>query len=97
VLTAFRDVEDNLAALRILGEEADVQDRALAAARQSLELTTNQYRAGLVGFLNVVVVQAQALAAERDAINLRGRRYAATIALVKALGGGFEASTLASR
>ncbi|HSC98284.1 MAG TPA: efflux transporter outer membrane subunit [Casimicrobiaceae bacterium] len=97
VLMAFRDVEDNLAALRILGEEADVQDRALAAARQSLELTTNQYRAGLVGFLNVVVVQAQALAAERDAINLRGRRYAATVALVKALGGGFEASTLASR
>jgi len=97
VLTAFRDVEDNLAALRILGEEADVQDRALAAARQSLELTTNQYRAGLVGFLNVVVVQAQALAAERDAINLRGRRYAATLALVKALGGGFEASAVASR
>ena len=97
VLGAFRDVEDNLAALRILADEATVQDQALAAARRSLELTTNQYRAGLVGFLNVVVAQAQALTAERNAIDLRGRRYAATIALIKALGGGFEASTLASR
>ena len=97
VLGAFRDVEDNLAALRILADEAGVQEQALAAARRSLELTTNQYRAGLVGFLNVVVAQAQALAAERSAIDLQGRRYAATIALIKGLGGGFEAATLASK
>lgn len=89
VLTAFREVEDNLSTLRILGEEAEVQQQALAAARESLELTTNQYKAGLVGFLNVVVVQAQAFAAERNAIELRGRRFAATIALIKALGGGY--------
>jgi NodT family efflux transporter outer membrane factor (OMF) lipoprotein len=97
VLGAFRDVEDNLAALRILADEAAVQEQALAAARRSLELTTNQYRAGLVGFLNVVVAQAQALTAERNAIDLQGRRYAATVALIKGLGGGFEASTLASK
>jgi NodT family efflux transporter outer membrane factor (OMF) lipoprotein len=90
VLTAFREVEDNLSTLRILGEEAAVQQQALAAARESLELTTNQYKAGLVGFLNVVVVQAQAFAAERNAIDLRGRRFNATIALIKALGGGYE-------
>jgi NodT family efflux transporter outer membrane factor (OMF) lipoprotein len=90
VLTAFREVEDALSTLRILAEEAAVQQQALAAARQSLELTTNQYKAGLVGFLNVVVVQAQAFAEERDAIDLQGRRYAATIDLIKALGGDFS-------
>ena len=90
VLTAFREVEDNLSTLRIVGDEAAVQQQALAAARESLALTTNQYRAGIVGFLNVVVVQAQAFAAERNAIDLRGRRYAATVALIKALGGGYD-------
>lgn len=89
VLTAFREVEDNLSTLRILGEEAVVQQQALAAARESVELTTNQYKAGLVGFLNVVVVQAQAFAAERNAIDLRGRRLAATVALIKAMGGAY--------
>ncbi len=92
VLTAFREVDDNLAALRILAEEADVQAQALAAARESVELTTNQYKAGLVGFLNVVTVQAQAFASERNTVELRGRRYAATVALVKALGGGYGAA-----
>jgi len=97
VLGAFRDVEDNLAALRVLEEEARVTEEELRAARESVQITLNQYRAGLVGFLNVVTVQATALAAEQRALALRGRRYAATVALVKALGGGFEASTIASR
>ena len=92
VLTAFREVEDALSTLRILEEEANVQQQALGAARQSLELTTNQYKAGLVGFLNVVVVQAQAFAEERNAIDLQGRRYAATVDLIKALGGDFSSS-----
>jgi outer membrane protein TolC len=95
VLTAFREVEDNLSTLRIVGEEADVQQQALKAARESLELTLNQYRAGLVGYLNVVVVQAQAFTAERNAIDLQGRRYAASIALIKALGGGYETPSAA--
>jgi len=89
VLTAFREVEDNLSTLRILGDEAAVQQQALEAARQSVELTTNQYKAGLVGFLNVVVVQAQAFAAERNAIDLAGRRLSAAVALIKALGGPY--------
>jgi len=95
VLTAFREVEDNLSTLRIVGEEADVQQQALKAARESLELTLNQYRAGLVGYLNVVVVQAQAFTAERNAIDLQGRRYAASVALIKALGGGYETPSAA--
>ena len=92
VLTAFREVEDALSTMRILADEASVQQQALAAARQSLELTTNQYKAGLVGLLNVVVVQAQAFSEERNAIELQGRRYAATVDLIKALGGGFSAA-----
>jgi NodT family efflux transporter outer membrane factor (OMF) lipoprotein len=96
VLDAFREVEDNLAALRILEEEAAVQAAALRSARESVTLTTNQYKAGLVAFLNVVTVQAVALQAERNSVELSGRRFSATIALVKALGGGFDATSLAA-
>lgn len=96
VLDAFREVEDNLAALRILEEEAAVQAAALRSARESVALTTNQYKAGLVAFLNVVTVQAVALQAERNSVELSGRRFSATIALVKALGGGFDATSLAA-
>ena len=89
----FHHKGGNLSSLRILGDEAVVQQQALAAARQSVELTTNQYKAGLVGFLNVVVVQAQAFAAERNAIDLAGRRLAASVALIKALGGSYKSAT----
>jgi NodT family efflux transporter outer membrane factor (OMF) lipoprotein len=98
VLDAFRDVEDNLALLRILDEESRVQTEALRAARESVALTTNQYRAGLVAYLNVVTVQAVALNAERTALDLNGRRLVAAVNLVKALGGGAEpAAAQASR
>ena len=91
VLTGFQEVEDALATLRILAAEAAVQDRAVTAARRSLELTMNQYRAGILAYLGVVVVQAQALAAESSAIDLQGRRLAASVALIRALGGGWQA------
>jgi hypothetical protein len=91
VLTAFKEVEDNLAALRILAEEARVQDEAVAAARQTLAVVTNQYRAGTVSYLEVAVAQAVALANERTAVDLRGRRMVATALLIKALGGGWTA------
>lgn len=91
VLTAFQEVEDNLAALRILKEEAGVQDETLRAARQSLEITTNQYKAGIVGYLNVIIAQTTALSAERDSIGILGRRMAASANLIKATGGGWDA------
>jgi NodT family efflux transporter outer membrane factor (OMF) lipoprotein len=91
VLTGFQDVEDNLAALRILEDEAKAQDVALQSARKAVELTTNQYRAGIVNYISVVAFQAIAFSAEQNAVNLNGRRLAASVALVKALGGGFEA------
>lgn len=96
VLTAFQEVEDNLAALRILEEEARVQEAAVVAAQQSVALTTNQYKAGTVSYLEVVVTQAVALANERVAVDILGRRMAAAVLLVKALGGGWNASALSS-
>jgi NodT family efflux transporter outer membrane factor (OMF) lipoprotein len=88
VLDAFRDVEDNLALLRVLEEEARVQEESLRGARLSVELTTNRYRAGLVAFTEVVTVQAVAFSAERAAVDLAGRRLVAAVNLFKALGGG---------
>jgi outer membrane protein TolC len=86
-------VEDNLAALRIYEREAVAQGAAVQAARQSVTITNNQYRAGIVNYLSVVVVQAAALANERAEIALLGRRLVANVNLVKALGGGWEAET----
>jgi NodT family efflux transporter outer membrane factor (OMF) lipoprotein len=93
-LTAFQEVEDNLAALRILEEEAALQNDALAAARQSVTLTLNQYKAGTVSYLNVVTVQANALSNERAALDILSRRLAASVLLVKALGGGWSKAQL---
>jgi NodT family efflux transporter outer membrane factor (OMF) lipoprotein len=94
VLTAFQQVEDNLAALRILKQEARVQDQAVQAARESVKLTTNQYKAGTVSYLNVVTVQTAALANERTAMNIIGQQFAAGVLLIKALGGGWNVSQL---
>lgn len=91
VLNAFTEVEDNLAALRILEAEQAVQAEAVALARKSVELTTNQYQAGLVSFLNVTATQAVALNNERAEVTLLGRRLAASVALIRAVGGGWEA------
>jgi NodT family efflux transporter outer membrane factor (OMF) lipoprotein len=91
VLSAFGEVEDQLAALRVLAEESRVAQEQVRAARESVQLTLNQYRAGLVSFINVVDVQAQAFAAERNALDIEGRRLAAAVSLVKALGGGYTA------
>ncbi len=97
VLNSFREVEDNLAILRILEEEARIQDEAVRAARESVTLTTNQYKAGIVSFLNVAVVQTAQLNNERTAVGLLGQRLSAAIALIKALGGDWNASELKVR
>lgn len=89
VLTAFQEVEDNLAALRILEEEMRVQEQAVQAARQVATITMNQYQAGTVAYLNVLVAQTIALANERTALGILGRRITASVLLVKAVGGGW--------
>ena len=89
VLEAFQNVEDNLAALRLLQAEATVQADAVKAARQAVELTVNQYKAGIVSYLNVVSVQTTLLTNERTALGILGRRLSASAQLVQALGGGW--------
>ncbi len=96
VLSAFQGAEDNLAALRILEEENGVQDGAVKAAQDSVRLTTDQYKAGTVSYLNVITVQTIALNDEVTAIQIRGRRMAAAVLLVQALGGGWTAAELPS-
>lgn len=94
VLTAFEDVEDGLASLRILAEEAHQQDAATAAAERSLALAKNRYEGGITTYLEVVTAQTVALANERTAVDLLTRRMTATVDLIKALGGGWRLSDL---
>ena len=99
VLTGFQQVEDNLAALRILEQEAAVQEEAVDAANQALELALNQYRAGVINYLPVVVAQNNALNNLNAASSVLSRRMVASVTLVTALGGGWQglASATAAR
>jgi len=94
VLQAFQDVEDNLAALSILEEEAKQQDAAVKAAEDSLNLATIRYKGGIANYLEVITAQGAALADERSAVQLQTRRMTAAVLLVKGLGGGWNASQL---
>jgi len=89
VLEALQDVESNLAAAHWLAEESKVQQDATRAARESVALTVNQYKAGTVSYLNVVVVQAAQLNEERATLTILGRRLAASVALIRGLGGSW--------
>lgn len=89
-LTALREVEDYLVALDLLSQEQTVQGRALAAARESLRLTRNQFDAGLIDYLSVVQVETTALSAERTALSLRADRLLTSVQLIAALGGGWQ-------
>jgi len=93
-LTAFQQVEDNLAALRILEQEAQQQRRAVESAQQSLQLFTNRYRGGVDNYLQVITAQTATLANQRTEIDILGRRMAASVLLVKALGGGWDVTEL---
>jgi NodT family efflux transporter outer membrane factor (OMF) lipoprotein len=97
VLGAFQQVEDNLAALRILEGEAQVQAGAVQAARQSVTVALNQYKAGTVNYLSVIVLQAASLNNEVTALSIQGRRMAAAVNLIQALGGGWDAAELAEK
>src|SRR5213078_2962019 len=94
VFGGFQEVEDNLAALRILEDEATAQAAAVKAAEQALSLITDQYKAGTVSYLNVIVAQATALSNEITAVQILGRQMVAAALLVKALGGGWSADNL---
>lgn len=94
VLDSFREVEDYLVQQRVLGREAEVQSQALDAARESLRLIENQYRAGTVDYNSVVNVQATALSNERSNLTLLGSRLTASVQLITALGGGWDEQRL---
>jgi NodT family efflux transporter outer membrane factor (OMF) lipoprotein len=96
VLVSFQEVEDNLAALRILEQEMLVQNKAVESAQKAVLLTTNQYKAGTISYLNVMIDQAAALANEKTAVDLQGQRLTAAVLLIKALGGGWKSSVLPS-
>jgi NodT family efflux transporter outer membrane factor (OMF) lipoprotein len=97
VLTAFQQVEDELAASRILEQQATVQDRAVVAAREAERLSLNQYRAGTVDYTTVVTAQATALSNEETAVNIRQSRLVASVNLIEALGGGWKVGELPTR
>jgi len=94
VLDSFREVEDYLVQLRVLEQEAVIQQEALDAARESLRLIENQYKAGTVDFNSVVNVQATALSNERSTLSLLGSRLTASVQLIAALGGGWQVAQL---
>jgi NodT family efflux transporter outer membrane factor (OMF) lipoprotein len=94
VLAAFQDVEDNLASQRILEQEISVQQQAVQSARQALDIVTNQYKSGIVDFLNVLTAQTTAFTAEQKLASLAGERMVTSVGLVKALGGGWDASQM---
>jgi NodT family efflux transporter outer membrane factor (OMF) lipoprotein len=97
VLTGFQQVEDNLAAVRILENEAQVQDEAVAAAQRSLDLSVTRYKGGVTSYLEVITAQSAALTDEVTAVNILGRRMANTVLLIQALGGGWDRSSLPDR
>jgi NodT family efflux transporter outer membrane factor (OMF) lipoprotein len=96
VLTGFQQVEDSLAALRILENEAQAEDAAVQAAQNSLNISTYQYKAGTVNYLTVITEQAILLQDQVQALNILTRRMSASIELIEALGGGWNTSKLPS-
>ena len=97
VLTAFQQVEDSVAALRILEQEAGVQANAVQAAQRSLDLSVTRYEGGVTSYLEVITAQNAALSDELTAVNILGRRMASAVQLIQALGGGWDRTTLPQR
>ncbi|HVC57476.1 MAG TPA: efflux transporter outer membrane subunit [Stellaceae bacterium] len=97
VLTGFQQVEDELAALRILAAQAAAEGSAVAASRQAEQIILNQYKAGTVAYTSVIVAQTTALANAEAALSIEQSRLVASAALIQALGGGWDAAELPSR
>ncbi len=94
VLTAFQQVEDQLAALRILEQEADVQSAAVRASEEAARLALNQYEAGTVDYTTVIIAQAASLSSKETSLGILNQRAAASVGLIQALGGGWDVSQL---
>jgi outer membrane protein TolC len=94
VLAAFQQVEDQLVAIRVLAPEENVQIEAVQAAKQALQIALNEYQAGTQNFTTVVTAEATKLADEQSALTTREQRFAAAVALIVALGGGWSDAQL---
>jgi NodT family efflux transporter outer membrane factor (OMF) lipoprotein len=94
VLTGFQQVEDQLSTLRILEQQAAVQDQVVKSAEEAARLTLNQYKAGTVPYSSVITAQTTALSAEETAIGITQNRLTASVTLIQAIGGGWDASRL---
>jgi len=97
VLTGFQQVEDGLAELRSLSQEAEIVERAVGAAQESLDVSTIQYRGGLASYLQVITAQTSLLQSQRTTVDILTRRLVASVSLIQALGGGWDVSQLPSR
>ncbi len=96
VLTAFQQVEDNLAALRILSQEIKQQDTAVNSAQRNLQLAMQRYQAGIDPYLNIITAQTTLLTNQQTAVNLRRDQMTASVQLIEALGGGWDTTQLPS-
>lgn len=94
ILSAFQEVEDNLAALRILSDEAQTQAAAVNAARRSLQISTGRYKGGVTTYLEVLTAQTTQLTDERTQVDITTRQFAASVQLIAALGGGWDRAQL---
>ena len=96
VLTAFQEVQDDVTGLTVLEQARDTQQLAVDAARRTLDLSEDRYKGGLVSYLDVVTAQQNLLSNEQEAAVIQGQRLVTSVLLVKALGGGWDASSLAA-
>lgn len=90
MLIAFQEVEDNLAAQAMLGDASDMQTAALNAAKRAETITMNQYKAGVVSYINVLIAQNTRIAAENTLYNVKKRQFTSSVALIAAIGGQWE-------
>ena len=94
IFQAFEDVEDNLSSLRILDEETAVEQKAVAAAQRSFDVSNNRYKGGVTGYLEVLTAEATLLSNQRTLTDLQTRQFGATVQLIRALGGGWDSTQL---
>jgi NodT family efflux transporter outer membrane factor (OMF) lipoprotein len=97
ILTAFQGVEDQLSTLRILSQQAVVENAAVEAAQHAVEISLNEYKAGTVAYTTVITAQAGLLSDQQSALAVQISRMTASVALIKALGGGWNTSSLPFR
>jgi outer membrane protein, multidrug efflux system len=94
VLNAFREVQDDLTALEVFVRAQEMQQQSVDAARRTLDISTNRYTGGLVSYLDVVTAQQNLLTNEQELVSIQGQRLTTSVLLIKALGGGWDASSL---